>query len=334
MPTLKEICDAAGGTVQGDPEFVVTGVGSLDHAGPTDLAPLDDELYVRNVAESKAGALIVAPRFAEHIERNAIVHDFPLIAMNAVIDMVGLGGRKSEPGIHETAIVEDGAQIPASCSIGPWVQIQAGAVLGDCVTVESNAVIEGGVTVGDHCRIEIGAILHEGTEIGHHTTIGAHSVIGRQGFGFTAGPQGPVRLRHVGKAIIGNHCHVGAQCTIDRARFDVTLIDDMTALDNMVHVGHNSRVGKRCFLAAQCGLAGHAIVEDDCALGGQAGVSNKVVVGRGTQVGAQSGVMQSFKPGSKILGSPARRLAETMRMESTLRRLALTKDQRKRRREP
>lgn len=336
MPTLKaillkDIHVAVGGTLRGDPELSITGVGSLDHAGPNDIAPLDSDSFVERVADSSAGAIIAATRLTDGAGANCILHDHPLVAMNEIIGMLQLGSTRPAPGIHETAVVDSTATVAASAAIAPLAVVGAHAVIGERAVISSHVVIERGVIVGDDSTIEPGAVLHEGAVIGQRSTIGANSVISRQGFGFTTGPRGPVHLNHVGKTIIGDDTHIGAVCTIDRARFDVTRIGNMTALDNHFHAGHNSVMGDRCFFAASCGLAGHAIVEDDVVAGGHVGISN-VTVGARSQIGAKTSVMKGFGPDTKILGVPARLMSETMRMESTLRKLALTKEQRKGRR--
>jgi UDP-3-O-[3-hydroxymyristoyl] glucosamine N-acyltransferase len=226
------------------------------------------------------------------------------------------------------ALVDATATVANSATIEPFAIVGANVVIGERALVRSHVTIEQGAIVGDDSTIEYGAVLHEGTEVGRRSTIGSNTVVGRQGFGFTTGPAGPVRLTHVGKTIVGDDTHIGALCTLDRARFDVTRVGNMTALDNHFHSGHNSIVGDRCFFAAQCGLAGHATIEDDVIAGGHVGVNN-VVVGARSQIGAKTSVMRAFGPDSKILGVPARDMGDTMRMEATLRKLALTKKRRK-----
>lgn len=320
MPTLKEICSAVGGTLRGDGDVEIRGVGSLEGAGAGEIAPLDDKNYVAKARTSRASALMVATKLADEVERSAIVHDFPLVAMNALIEALGLAPRR-QTGVHGTAIVDPGTRVPASVSIGAYAIIGPDVEIGERCVVMAHAQIEPGVTVGDDTVIERGAILHEGAVIGARCTIGSYAVISRQGFGFTKGPTGPVRLLHVGRTVIGDDTHVGAHCCVDRARYDETRVGTMSGLDNHVHIGHNCRVGDRSFLAAQTGLAGHAVVGDDCELAGQVGLANAVKIGDGAKIGAQAGIIGDVPPGEVWWGTPGKSLKLSLRMEATLRRL-------------
>ncbi|MHC4939345.1 MAG: UDP-3-O-(3-hydroxymyristoyl)glucosamine N-acyltransferase [Planctomycetota bacterium] len=324
MPTLKQICDAAGGELRGDADFEVEGVGSLEGAGANDLAPLDDANYVEQAKSSKAGALVVATSLAEGIEGNVIVHEFPLVVMNEVIEALGLAP-EIQSGVHPTAIVDASAEVPESVSVGAYAMIGPGVSLGERCAVLPRVRIEKGVSVGDDTILETGCILHEGAVIGARCTIGSYAVISRQGFGFTQGPRGPVRLIHVGKTIIGDDSHVGALCCIDRARYDYTRVGSMSALDNMIHLGHNCHVGDRSFIAAQTGLAGHATVGNDCEIGGQVGLANNARVGDGAKLGAQAGVISEVPAGEIWFGYPAKPIQMAMRMEAALRKMVKKK---------
>ena len=250
MPTLKEICDLVGGEPRGDTSLEITGVGSLEGAGAGDLAPLDDANYIAAAKASHAGAIIVGKALADQFEGNAVVHDFPLVAMNAVIEALGLAPVR-QTGVHPTAIVDETATVPDSVLIGAYAIVGANVALGERCVLMPRVVIEQGVTVGDDTQLEVGCVLHEGAEIGARCTVGAYAVISRQGFGFTKSPTGPVRLIHVGRTTVGDDTHIGALCCLDRARYDATTVGTMSGLDNHVHIGHNCHVGDRSFVAAQ-----------------------------------------------------------------------------------
>jgi len=231
MPTLQEIRDAVGGELRGDGSVQITRVNSLDDAGPDELAPFDDKKFERAAKSSKAGALIVTPKLAEGLDQALIVHDFPLVAMNAIIESLGLAPARPSAGVHPSAVVDETAQIPQSCSIGPNVVIGPEVRLGERCVLHPGVTIERGVKVGDDCTFDPCAIIHEGAEIGDRVRIGTGAVISRQGFGFATGPTGPVQLHHIGKVVIGHDTSIGACCNIDRARFGVTRVGNMTGLD-------------------------------------------------------------------------------------------------------
>ena len=322
MPTVHEICDAVGGKVHGDGAIEITGVQSLDDAAANDIAPFDDPNYVDAARGSKAGCVIVTAALAENIGGTHIVHEFPVFAMNTVIEMLGMAPTRPAAGRHPTAEIDPAANVPESCSIGPNVVIGAGARLGERCVVRANATIEPGVIAGDDCTIDYAAVLHEGTVLGHRVTIGTGAVISRQGFGFTRSPNGPVHIHHVGRVEIGDDSAIGACCNIDRARFGATRVGKMSGLDFGVHLGHNSSVGDRSYVAAQTGLAGHAFIGNDCEVGGQAGFANHSGVGDGSRVGAQTGLIKDYGPGCTLWSTPAVDMKLAFKMNATLRRIA------------
>jgi len=327
MPTLQEICDAVGGELHGDGAIEITGVQSLDDAGAHDLAPFDDPDYIDSARSSAAGGVIVTAALAEAIEGPRIVHGFPVFAMNAVIEMLGMAPIRPPAGRHPTATIDPAAQVPESCSIGPNATIGPDARLGERCVVRANVTIEAGAIVGDDCIIDHGAVLHEGAVLGHRVTIGTGSVISRQGFGFTPSPRGPVQIHHVGRVEIGDDSAVGACCSIDRARFGATRIGKMSGLDFGVHLGHNSSVGDRSYVAAQTGLAGHGFIGNDCIVAGQVGIGNHCGVGDGSRVGGQAGVTKKFGAGHALWSTPAVDIKLAFKMSAALRRIAKGKGQ-------
>ena len=325
MPTLQEIQSEIGGELRGDGTVEITGVNAVGDACAGDLAPFDDESYLKAAQASAASALLVTPRLADRIEGAAIVHEFPVAAMNGVIEMFGLGPVRPPTGIHPTAVVDPATEIPADASIGPCAVIGAAVRLGARCIIGPHTTIEGGVSMGDDCTIEAGAVLHAGAELGNRVVIGTGAAISRYGFGFTPSATGPVQIHHVGKVTIGDGTHIGAYCNIDRARFGVTSVGSMCGLDYGVHLGHNVQVGDRCFIAAQTGMAGHAIIGNDCQVGGQVGFGHHGRLGDRCGVGGQSGINKDFGDDRTLFGTLAEDYALSMRMQATLRRLAQSK---------
>ncbi|MHC4938651.1 MAG: UDP-3-O-(3-hydroxymyristoyl)glucosamine N-acyltransferase [Planctomycetota bacterium] len=322
MFTLQEVHEQVGGELRGDATVSLTGVNSLSDAGATELAPFDNAGYIRSARSTAAGAVLVTPNLAHEVETNAIVHDFPVAAMNVVIEMLGQGPRRPTAGVHPTAVIDPSTKLPEDVSVGPFAVIGAPVRVGSGCVIGPHVVLEGGVRMGDDCTLEAGAVLHEGTELGNDVVIGTGAVIARPGFGFTPSPTGPLHIHHVGRVVVGDKSHVGAYCSIDRARFGVTRVGSMSGLDYGIHVGHNARIGNRSFMAAQSGMAGHAFVGDDCEIGGQAGFANHAGVGNRCRVGAKSGLNKDFGDDRTLFGVLAVDYAQSMRMEATLRRLA------------
>jgi len=322
MPTLKELCRAAEGELSGPPDLRITGVASLGSATKDEIAPVESIKWLEAALASKAGALLAHKSLARKLEgRPAILSPFPLAALNKVIDLLGLVPPPRPPGIHPTAIIDPEAKLGPDVAVGPFAVIGK-ARIGARSVLMARVFVEDGVEMGDDCLVEPGAVLHAGLVAGHRVRVGANSVLSRQGFGYAPSPDGPVKLRHIGRVVLADDVHVGACTTIDRARYDQTKIGRFSALDNLVHLGHNCLVGERSFLAAQTGMAGGSTIGDDCEVGGQVGLSNQAHLGNKCRAGAQTGVISRWKDGSTIWGCPAMPKTEFLRGVATLRRLA------------
>ena len=325
MPTLKELCELVAGEIAGDASTEITGVASLENAGPGELAAIENQKYLPLAAKSQAAAFLVPRSIGEGLDRPCIFADFPQAALNVVIESFGLHVPRPAPGVHPTAVIDPGAMIGEGCHVGPYAVVQAGAVVGARCVLGPHVVIEGDVVIGDDCVFEPGAVIHNGARLGNRVHLGACAVISRQGFGFAPSPKGPVKLHHVGLTVLEDDVHIGAGTTVDRARFDETRIGTMSALDNQIQVGHNSTVGERTFIASQTGLAGNSHIGDDCEVGGQVGLANLARVGNRCRVAAKSGIMGDWAEGTTMLGYPAFEKTEFFRMLGALRKLGRQK---------
>ena len=325
MPTLQELCELVAGEIAGDSAIEITGVASLENAGPGELAAIENRKYLPLAAESGAAAFLVPKKIGQELDRPCIYTDFPQAALNVVIESFGLHVPRPAAGVHPTAVIETGATVGDECHVGPYAVVQAGAVIGARCVLGSHVVIEGDVVIGDECEFEPGVVIHNGARLGNRVHLGAHAVISRQGFGFAPSPKGPVKLHHVGLTVLEDDVHIGAGTTVDRARFDETRIGAMTALDNQIQIGHNATVGRRTFIASQTGLAGNSHVGDDCEVGGQVGLANHARVGHRCRVAAKSGVMNEWAEGTTMFGVPAFEKTEFFRMLGALRKLGKQK---------
>ncbi len=321
MPTLKELCRAAEGELVGTPGVRITGVASLGSATKEHIAPVESARWLDAARASKAGAFLAHKDLASGLDRPAILSAFPLAALNRVIEALGLVPPPHPPRIHASAIIDPEATLGADVHIGANAIIGK-AKIGARSVLRARVVVEDGVEMGDDCLVEPGAVIHAGALLGHRVRVGANAVLSRPGFGYAPGPKGPVRLHHVGRVVLADDVHVGACTTIDRARYDETRVGRFSALDNLVHLGHNCIVGERSFVAAQTGMAGGSTIGNDCEVGGQAGLSNEAHIGDRCRVGAQSGVISEWKDGSILWGCPAMNKTEFLRSMAVLRKLA------------
>ncbi len=297
--TLKEVAELVEGQLQGDGAIVIDGVGPIEEARPGQLAALDGERFLDAARRSKASALLAPPNLAAQIDRPCIVVKFPQIAQNRVIDRLGLWPLPwLATGRHPSADVDPSAELGEGVAVGPFAVVGPRARIGASTRLYPHAVVEGGATIGARCRVHSHAVVGAPATIGDDCVVGHAAVVAGEGFGFGFGPTGPVRLRHLGRVVVGNRVEIGNHATIDRARFGETRVGDDVKIDSHVHLGHNVVVGARTVLAALTGVAGSSEIGENCLLGGQVGVADHVKITSNVRVAAKSGVATTIdQPG-------------------------------------
>jgi UDP-3-O-[3-hydroxymyristoyl] glucosamine N-acyltransferase len=300
----------------------LVGVAPLDRAGPGQLAFLASSRHLSYLRGSGAGAVLMTPEFralAAGPATRIVVPDAHR-ALRAV-----MAAMYPEPspvwGVHPSARVGRGTRWEGRIAVGPQATIGAGVLLGaDCV-VAGGAVVGDGVRLGSRCRVGEYAVLHAGTAVGDRVVIHAGARVGGQGFRFTTTGNGAERLPHVGRCVLGDDVEVGANATIDRGSVGDTVVGAGTKIDNLVQVAHNVRIGSRCVIMAQVGIAGSTVIEDDVILAGQAGLAGHLTVHQGARVAAQGGVIGDVPAGATVSGYPARNHRDVLRQSAALRRL-------------
>jgi UDP-3-O-[3-hydroxymyristoyl] glucosamine N-acyltransferase len=287
--TVNDLARLVGGRALGDLALVLSGVRAIDEAAADCVSPLLRRRLLNGSGVAPGAVLASAALAAEALGRGVgavVAHDEPVIALARVIDFFHPG--PEQPGFaHPSAVIEPGAAVHPTAWIGPGAVIEAGARVGEGSWIGPNAVICGAARIGRFVRI------------------GPCAVIGHEGFGFVPAPDGPVKVRQVGVVEIGDFAEIGAAACVDRATLGVTRVGQGAKLDNLVQVGHNAQVGRRVLIAAQAGLAGSTVVEDDAMIGGQAGVGDHLRIGRGARVAGKSGVVGDVDAGATVAGFPA-----------------------------
>lgn len=323
MPlTAQAVAELVGGRLLGDGARILTAVGSLEGADGETLSLLSSSRYLDAFRASGAGAVLVKPDAAElpaPVPARIVVSD-PQAAMARVLGTMFPAARPTGQ-VHPTARLGAGVRLGASVRLGPHVSLGPGVVLGDRVRLGDGVVLEAGVTVGDDSLLEANVVCTGGTRIGRRCVIKSGAVLGGPGFGYVAGATGPQRIPHVGGCRLGDDVEIGANCCVDRGSLEDTCIGSGSKLDNLVHVGHNARLGARCLVMGGSVIAGSADIGDDVVIAGHAAVGGHFRVGHRARIGAKSGVIGAVPDDTDVSGFPARPHREFLRGQAALYRL-------------
>ena len=318
---LGDLAAALPARLTGDPERLVSRVAELNAAGPGDLALCIQRRFLPELRHTRAGAVLIDPRFAADVPDGCAVlaADAPREALSRSLRLLNVPEplARPAPGIDPRAAVDPTASLGSGVRIGPFVFVGPGARLGDDVSPSAGSFVGAGAEIGARTVLHPRATVLDACVVGADCLIGPGAVVGATGFGLDAAG----RLPHVGRVVIEDAVTLGANTCVDRATLGETRIGRGAHLDNLVQVGHNARVGAGAVLCGQVGLAGGAVVEAGVVLGGQVGVAGGAVVGRGARVAAQSGVTHSLPAGGEYSGHPAEPNRPRLRRIARLRRL-------------
>lgn len=301
---LGELASRLGAELRGDPNVEVTGVKGIEAAGPAEITFVANPRYSALARTTKAAAVLVEPEFPE-IPTPTLRLKNPYLAFSRALGFF-YQPPAYPPGIHETAVIDLSAQIGEGAHIGAYVVVGAGVKLGPHATLLPHVVLYPGVQAGSHLFAHAHAVVREGCVLGDHVTLENGAIVGADGFGFAKNEHGHwEKIPQSGPVRLGDRVDVQANACVDRATVGATEIGAGTKIDNLVQVGHGSRVGENTLLCAQAGLAGSSVVGNNAILAGQAGVAGHCELGDGVILTAQSGVSHDVPAGKMLSGSPA-----------------------------
>ncbi|HZP77116.1 MAG TPA: UDP-3-O-(3-hydroxymyristoyl)glucosamine N-acyltransferase [Pseudolabrys sp.] len=328
--TIREIVELTGAAIAADAksDLRITGIAALDIAGPGDLTFLDNAKYADQLATTRAGACLLAERFAArapaHVVSLRIREPYrAFVAVSRAMFPAALRpsslfeaeGTSAGAFVHPTARLESGVIVDPGAVVGPRAEIGAGTV------IAATCVVGADVRIGRNCAIGSGVTLANAL-VGDCVIIHPGCSIGQDGFGFVMGAKGHQKIPQVGRVIIQDDVEIGAGTTIDRGAIRDTVIGEGTKIDNLVQVGHNVSIGRHCVLVAQTGISGSVTLEDFVVLGARVGVNNHVTIGEGAQIAATSIVHGDVPAGARWGGTPAKPAKQWFREMLTLERLA------------
>lgn len=307
----------------GDTGTLVSGIAPLDRAAESDVTFYASAKYAPVFERSRAGVVLLPAELesAAGSVRARIVVENPHEAMLALIPVFH-PAPPFQAGVHPTAVIGRGARIAATVAIGPNVVIGDGADVGERVRIGAQCTVGPGVVIGADTLVHPGVTMYAGARIGARVILHAGVRIGSDGFGYVFRNGAHEKIPHVGRCIIGDDVEIGANSTVDRGSIDDTVIGAGTKVDNLVHVGHNVRIGRLCLLMAQVGISGSTHIEDGCIIAGQAGLAGHVTVGARARIAAQAGVFGDVPAGETWSGYPARPHKESLRAHAAMFRLA------------
>jgi len=286
----------------------IRGIASLGSANPGDISFLGNAKYRSAVASTRASIVLLPPDYAGTPGPNQVhmTVDNPSIALARLCSRIeqALWPRPA-PGIHASAIVAADASVAASATVGPLCVVESGATVGERAHLQASVFVGRGARVGEESWLMPGVAISAECALGRRVRLHPGVVIGSDGFGYEFVSGRHEKVPQVGAVLIGDDVEIGANSTVDRARFGQTVVGEGTKIDNLVQVGHNVVIGRHCLICAQVGIAGSTTLEDYVVLGGQAGLAGHLTLAKGAKVGAQSGVGKDVPAGASVFGSPS-----------------------------
>ncbi|MBL9215367.1 MAG: UDP-3-O-(3-hydroxymyristoyl)glucosamine N-acyltransferase [Opitutaceae bacterium] len=292
----------------GHTEAKVGDIASLAAAQPGDLSFLGNAKYRSQVPASRASVLLLPPDYPGEPgpDQVFLFVDHPSVALARLCSRIEQQlWPKPPPGIHPSAVVAATARIDPTASVGPLCVVEDAATIGPGTVLDASVCVGRGARLGEGCWVMPGCLVGSYCELGRRVRLQPGVIIGSDGFGYEFVQGRHEKVPQIGIVVIGDDVEIGANSTLDRARFSRTVVGEGTKIDNLVQVAHNVVIGRHCILCAQVGISGSTTVEDYVILGGQTGVGGHITIGKGSKAGGQTGISADVPPGSYLNGTPA-----------------------------
>ncbi len=310
--------------VRGATTESVRAIASLGAAAAGELSFLGNMKYKAEAATTRASVVLLPLDYDGQPQPNQLFFlvDNPSVALARLCSRIEQQlWPKPAPGVHPTAHVAPGARVAASATIGPLCVVEAEAVIGERSHLQAQVYVGRGAQIGDDCWLMPGVILAAECILRNRVRLQPGVVVGSDGFGYEFVAGRHEKIPQVGNVVIEDDVEIGANSTLDRARFSRTVVGEGTKIDNLVQVAHNVTIGRHVILCAQVGISGSATISDYAVLGGQVGIGGHITIGRAAKVGGQSAVTFNVEPGTYVNGSPAMAYMLGQRLEVLHRRL-------------
>jgi UDP-3-O-[3-hydroxymyristoyl] glucosamine N-acyltransferase len=286
----------------------IRGLAALGDAAPGDLSFLGNAKYKAEVPTTRASVVLLPADFVGEPRPGQLflLVDNPSVALARVCARIEQElWPKAAPGVHASAVVASDARVAQSATIGPLCVVEPGAVIGEHAHLQAQVFVGRNAVIGDESWLMPGVIVATECQLGKRVRVQPGAVVGSDGFGYEFVKGRHEKVPQVGVVVIGDDVEIGANSTLDRARFSRTTVGEGTKIDNLVQIGHNVVIGNHCLLCAQVGISGSTRLEDYVVLGGQVGVGGHITLHKGVKAGGQAGITADIAAGTFVNGTPA-----------------------------
>ena len=325
---VREIAELIGGEFFGDGEVEIESVAGLASSGSGQITFLEK---ADSLIDTNASCVIVPFEFPDSDLVTVIKVPNPKLSFARTASCLHPEKYRASE-VHESAVVSDSAILGNDVFIGAFTCVGDNSTIGEETQLRAGAKVGDNVVVGRNCVLHSNVFIEDGCTIGDNVVLHAGVVIGADGFGYVRDEDGTyTKFPQIGTVVIENDVEIGANTCVDRGALGETRIGEGTKIDNLVQVGHNVQIGKRCVIAAQTGISGSTVIEDDCVIGGQVGFGDHAHVQSGAVIGSQAGVLPGkiVRPGV-WWGTPIQPLDEYKRQNAHVKSLQRLKDEVKR----
>lgn len=296
LQTLQKIATLIDAKFVGEQDFIISGINEIHVVESGDIVFVDHPKYYQKALESAATTILINKEVDCPEGKSLLISDDPFRDFNKITN-------------HFNPFKNSKESIATSASIGKGTIVQPNVFIGN------------NVSIGKACLIHPNVTIYDNTVIGDNVVIHANTVLGADAFYYKNRPEGFDQLISGGRVILKDNVHIGASCTIDKGVTGDTTIGNGTKIDNQVHVGHDTKIGKKCLIASQTGIAGCVTIEDEVTLWGQVGTNSGITIGKGAVILGQTGVTKSIPGGKTYFGTPISESREKLKELAYLKRL-------------
>jgi UDP-3-O-[3-hydroxymyristoyl] glucosamine N-acyltransferase len=324
---LEKIAEIVGGKLSGASDAEISGVAALETAQTGEISFVEKTDFAENAKNTNASCLFVPENFDGELPCAFIEVKNPKLAFARIAEVLH-PSKKRKAEIHQSAVIAESAKIGENVFVGVFCCVGENSSIGDGTQLRAGAKIGDGVKIGANCTIHPNVFVEDNCTIGNNVVLHAGVVIGADGFGFVRDSERYVKFPQIGTVVIEDDVEIGANSCVDRGALGITFIGEGTKIDNLVQIAHNVQIGKRVVIAAQTGISGSTVIEDDCVIGGQVGFGDHARVLSGAIIGSQAGVL----PGKIVRagvwwGTPVQPLDEYKRQNAHVKGIARLKDE-------